>query len=53
MLWYSHVYLFCLHWKNTKNLRKKNQNLHRTTKMETHLWQVTGAGNIEITLAAS
>ena len=25
MLWYSHVYLFCLHWKNTKKSEKKSQ----------------------------
>ena len=32
MLWYSHVYLFCLHWNNTKNLRKKRHICYHFTQ---------------------
>ena len=36
MFWYWHVYWFCLHWNNTKNLRKKAKSdiiPHRTPKI--------------------
>ena len=32
LFWYSHVYSFCLHWKNTKKLRKKSQIWYHSTQ---------------------